>query len=407
MAVCTKPDIALTDLLSGRFATIQENLHQYLNSANLVMLRGTSKRLRAEIDKYCNFNIDARLNVLFKEPKAFRNLQAHCDAIIAGPFASYFFTRASKTHGKRVIVLIFAEQHPLLLHEYLQQEGYSEQAFEMADRLVERYGPRSYVKIGNESVQIRTHYHPRHPGVQDFLQAFVYSTNDMAVITWNKAYHLLPHCTFVKRKSYLLATPSFSLSKMLRRQAMLGLQICSLHLDQFDYDPPYDLQLLTWPRSIRDKYTWIMDLDTTGVTPSKTPDYVLESTTFRIRLPRLSELPRPQFPINHYRLCNFYILHYPVTRHKYIVDFMPGRRNRPSPSDDPKLTLLANRLHDFTVIELLKMDSSLLPSRANDVIMGLMDARDLEDFVQPPNWNFYDHMVEQRLAEIHEQRTSW
>ena len=90
--------ITLCDFLSTRFAPIQAVLMSHLDTAELIDLKMTNKALKANISKTLenkDYNIDQKLKPFFKDSKAFRSVQAHCDAILFGAFARRFFGRIS------------------------------------------------------------------------------------------------------------------------------------------------------------------------------------------------------------------------------------------------------------------------------------------------------------------------
>jgi hypothetical protein len=77
-------NITLADLLSSRFAPIQEALLPLFDPKSIVALSKTSKEIRTTVRKIPNINKE--LKTFFKDPRGFRSVQAQCDALICNNF---------------------------------------------------------------------------------------------------------------------------------------------------------------------------------------------------------------------------------------------------------------------------------------------------------------------------------
>jgi hypothetical protein len=82
-------DIMLSDFLNTRFAPIQEALLPLLDPTEIIALMKSSKALHDSLTrtlKTKEHNINAHLSQFFKDPRAFRSIQAAPDAVISGRY---------------------------------------------------------------------------------------------------------------------------------------------------------------------------------------------------------------------------------------------------------------------------------------------------------------------------------
>jgi hypothetical protein len=81
-------------LLSSSLAPVQDEIMNSLDPAEFVALDAVSRDVRASV-KDClrstTHNINLRLAKFFKDPQAFRSVQAQTGALISGDFARAFF----------------------------------------------------------------------------------------------------------------------------------------------------------------------------------------------------------------------------------------------------------------------------------------------------------------------------
>ena len=212
-----------------------------------------------------------------------------------------------------------------------------------------------------------------------------YATGMLTFIAWNKAYHLLPYTTFVKREMFLLRNIKEIDPYELRLSSLRGMKIKSVHWNAHDEIRPTDCQLLTRLRRVGDQHTWVMSLNTEGVTPSPVPDSVLEASTFRLSLPDWDDHKTLFYEMD---ICTE--LRHPVLRYKYSTTrFDEGIK---IPSFD-KLSKLYDRLSEATAIELTKMDEDERPKEYNHLVNGSAIACDMEEFVRPDDWCYCDEDV--------------
>lgn len=86
-----KPDQSpLLELLHpSRFAPIRDNIFAYLDSVDLLRLKGTSPDLRDNVMSSV-WDINRVLGHYFDDPLAFRSMLATCNALVTGPLLLAF-----------------------------------------------------------------------------------------------------------------------------------------------------------------------------------------------------------------------------------------------------------------------------------------------------------------------------
>jgi hypothetical protein len=121
----------LAYLLSARIAPAQKKIFTYLGPLEFLALALTSKDVRASVQQAITslaYNIGTNPLKFFKDPKAFRRLQASTGALIGGEFARKFF--ANKLSGQDELDIYAcsrknaegkAECQPLI--DYLLEDG--------------------------------------------------------------------------------------------------------------------------------------------------------------------------------------------------------------------------------------------------------------------------------------------
>jgi hypothetical protein len=214
-----------------------------------------------------------------------------------------------------------------------------------------------------EAFSIHVRSWPYIPAVGLVLSTAI-TTTDLTFITWNKAYSLLRYTTYVKKEAYMLKDIKFDpgFQRKLTELDKDGFHVKGLHWNEYDDVRPAECKLLSRLRRIGDRHTWTIPLDTEGITPSITPDSVIEVSTFRIYLPT-QHLPSGG-PLAHYMMDAMCGLSYPVIKHRYITagfdSNVPGFVHT---AYSKKLERLDNHLYDATVFQLTKMEADKRPAR--------------------------------------------
>ncbi|KAL8976048.1 MAG: hypothetical protein Q9205_007875, partial [Flavoplaca limonia] len=109
-----------------------------------------------------------------------------------------------------------------------------------------------------------------------------FTTLVVNIITWNKAYSIFPLTTFIQKRGYLLRLPDADFASLMVNYTQRGWTI------QQSLRPgdPRANHPIRENRRIADKFTWLIPLDVRKVKSSKTPDAVLEYSTFGFRISR-------------------------------------------------------------------------------------------------------------------------
>jgi hypothetical protein len=106
-------DSPLVDLMT-RYIPVQNSLLANLDIIDIIALSRTTKAFAKlyQSSLKMQFNINRNLEQYFTSPKAFRNMQAKCDAIIASTFVEDFFTRTNPVHDEGRMEIIVEKGRP-------------------------------------------------------------------------------------------------------------------------------------------------------------------------------------------------------------------------------------------------------------------------------------------------------
>ncbi|KAH6883363.1 hypothetical protein BKA58DRAFT_448125 [Alternaria rosae] len=356
--------VTLADLLSTRCVPIQVAIMASLGPLETIALMLTSKTINKSINEKLlsgTFNIDATLKPLPRFDCIYLYVGQEVDAMI----------RYLKVEGY-VRDATDAEEGPI---RYRDEEVVS-------DRIYEKNGPEGRkLKVMIIGIQIQSLTH--------MVLRDAYATEALTFIAWNKAYHLLPYTSFIKREMYLLRGIKETDPYDLKLYSVRGMKVKSAHWNAHNEIRPTDCQLLTRLRRVGDEHTWVMPLDTECVTPSSVPDSVLEAPTFRLSLPEWDS----NFTLS-YEMDICTELRHPLLRHTYsTTKFNVGIKTLYS----EKSVQLYNRLSEATAIELTKMDEDERPAEYVYLVNGSGIACSMREFVRPEDWCYFDEEIKAYL----------
>ncbi|KAF1930498.1 uncharacterized protein M421DRAFT_412760 [Didymella exigua CBS 183.55] len=149
-----------------------------------------------------------------------------------------------------------------------------------------------------------------------------------------------------------------------------------------------DIKKLTRRRQIGDKHTWMLELDTTGVTIPDMPVTVYESTTFRLKVPTSSEADTS---VAHYKVDYDESLKHPVLKYRVFGDHNHLQRNSYSTR---KCEELQGRLNELNLIELMKIPVGQRPPQYTELLLNMrLVTGSRGKFDLAPTWTFYDDEV--------------
>jgi hypothetical protein len=419
--------VFLIDLLSDRYAPIQDSLLLHLGPAEIARLTCTCRAfgcLWPTLMKR-DYNINRHLRNLFMDPRAFRSAQAKSNALIMDGLAadySNFVTRENSQCGE---LIIFVDKHHITpLVEYIEAEGYERWNPRPADPEMEKLvlSYRKKCPIGARSYwNISLNYNEQSPIFR--ILEVTDTTLYLRFLSWNKAYVLFPHEMFVEENCRLLSRDDWDISgylttwhdtQQLRHQAQtsddarvgntarLDRRLLFLLLGVAEDGPDHMY------RRIGDKHTWILNLDVAGVTVPDTPDAVLESTMFEVR-----RLPEPfvmtygknkeRYPRHE---LNYQQLRHPVLKHQYLAPSPDGRQlDGKQSSLHRKMKILIEKLDRWTLGELEKIPDADRPLEYWHLQYGDRPGGALRyRFALPAAWTFYDDEVLEELKDAWEKR---
>lgn len=212
--------------------------------------------------------------------------------------------------------------------------------------------------------------------MQAILSGF-YSTVVVNIFTWNKAYSIFALPTFIRHKGYLLKPASDYLSPLLEKYSRRGWRIQGAMWPEEEKNKNQPIQ---FTRRVGDKFTWMIPFDTSNVTPSTTPDFVLEYADFEVDLRDFEGVETP------YYVMTANVFDSDVLEHRYVFGDIFRRRNW--------MWFLGARVDQLTVLELYKMEPAARPvgfrqgfSR-HTAMHGCM-----EGTPKPDTWTYYDDEV--------------
>jgi hypothetical protein len=201
--------VTLTDLLSHRYAPVQEALRGMLDFRDEKRLKCVSKDTRSAVATFRDWN-----NILAQfllDPKGFRSFQARINGILIGGVVLDFFARIKN----------FIHEDPLL--NFLVEEDDMEGAiaFLVNDgfvKLDEHEEDAGYLGCNhlcvhpNRSTRAKKQvkvllcgnfYSPINVFLSGNNQMSLHTTLDFNIATWNKAYSVFPSLTFLDDKGYV------------------------------------------------------------------------------------------------------------------------------------------------------------------------------------------------------------
>jgi hypothetical protein len=390
----------LLELVADRNAhyPIHALITSYLEPPDIFRLSWTCKGLSKlyHDTKKTHWSIDARLGQFFKNVKTFRNMQAQNNMLVCGEIARDFFARrpisASSTYSMTLSVKTGESKDAI--NDFLKDEGYVESPNDEPPsaecRITSFQKPAIQYRRALEILVFPTVGQPSTQLILDTL-----STSVCNFISWNKAYCLFPVQTLLDHESYPLQPVYIQddfyqkeTREYLRKEALAGytlLQPCS---DGCKTKSPR-IGAFSPLRQVGDKYSWVIDLDTTDINPSSTPDFPLDYATFSVREVSYTSTVGPYYELVSTTLKSI------VLEHAYTVATTAlGRWN--SDETTRGYDMLVNKLNHALKLQLGLMEPSERPEwflelaqRSSRYELLKIDST----FSAPDFWNYYDNLV--------------
>jgi hypothetical protein len=395
---------SLIDLLSVRYAPIQDNILFHLGPAEIARLTCTCRAsgcLWPTLMAH-DYNINHRMRYHFKDPRKFRTVQGECDALIMDGISPEYMNFLQRSHYSIDDIYLMIEtsrMRPMIA--FLEREGYKKR----------QYTPSrdDHTLIYSSTTFGYSTVNTNHENSSSMDQAMrrAWSTAGLTFISWNKAYTLFAYDTFVKERSHLISDSDDLLHSYLGK--VKKMQTYKWYLfGTWNKWPVAEEGPDMMVRRVGDRHTWILDLDIKGVTAPSTPVTVLESTIFELR-----RLPDPygftyydsepkEYP--RYQL-KYGELRHPILKHRYLVPALSNEPGNKCITLHRKIDLLADRMERLTLAELEKISEAERPPGYYQLRDEEIWGNDLRDtFVLPATWTFYDDEVLGGLKDAWEKR---
>jgi len=390
--------VTLGDIMSNRFAPIQEALFKVLGPKDEARLSQVSRELSMTSKRFRDW--DGFLANFFSDPKAFRSLQAKSNTIVTGDVVLDFFARTKKfLHTDPLLVLIIPYGFGANIDEFLENDGYTSLSKGSHARH-DQYWPNVYDEYvhsrrstnDSNQAQVLLCIAPDSATLTFFADMTCDTTLSHNFVTWNKAYSFFPYQTFVRKEGYFLMpcinnARHHETGQQLRLLAAAGYKLKDLTWYSEQNES------LTRRRRFGDKHSWIIDLPINGITPSPVPDGVVASSAFRIGR-RDSDEPQDWECQNYCKSFQDLPLTSPVLRYGYMMEESENEGYK------KKVKYLKQRLHGLTIIELAKLPESERPPHYEDL---LWEWRSLDNFTVPSHWTYYDEDVIEYLDRIEKE----
>ncbi|CAO2649857.1 Nn.00g011490.m01.CDS01 [Neocucurbitaria sp. VM-36] len=355
----------LADLLSLRLAPVQESIVENLGPTEFCRLLRVSKNVRSATKvalTSIGFNINAALSNFFNDPKKFRSIQGQCNALICGTFAFSFFARRKGCTELTILGWIHDDAVAAgVMDDYLEREGYKPQD----DGWVSKVGANDTI------LRICFKKTKQAPLEQAILSG--HNTSTMNFISWNKAFSLNPRGAFLDNEYIRLDCWSGeydSIALLADDSDTESMIDARWNVNELNQEYVQDL------RRVGDSYTWIINLDTSGITRAPVPDAILESSTFRLmEYQHLSEW---------WIEMDDHVFRGAILKHPFVTSTaLSGKYKQ-------KFDALAKRLHE-------------IPSFKRDYELTVLDRVRLPRGKEPEWWLYYDDYLAVELAKMWEE----
>ncbi|KAI4248161.1 MAG: hypothetical protein LQ352_006006 [Teloschistes flavicans] len=203
------------------------------------------------------------------------------DILISGSFAIQFFERVTWKESDLDLYAEAGSSAEALEKHLREKEGYcvirdtgGANYWPIEDWLETRTFTKKRADSTESQIQIVI---TAHMPIYAILNGF-YSTLVVNVISWNKAYAIYPQPSFLRHKTYLLRKMDDYNGQSLVKYDARGWRSQDVLWPEEEASHGCMLKL----RRLDDQFTWKIPLDITDVVPAKTPDFVLEFTSWKL-----------------------------------------------------------------------------------------------------------------------------
>ncbi|KAF4637168.1 hypothetical protein G7Y89_g920 [Cudoniella acicularis] len=275
---------------------IFNNLCSHLDIAGLLALKRVTKRWTSHLSTYLKnrWNINKKLKRFVQNPQRLRSELARHDAVISGSFVLQLLDSVVWEESDLDIYVedtqdAFAslEIRNLLTQkegyefksrsgtlEFMNSNRYPVGDILKTDTLLRKWREGSEEKV--TKVQIIS---TKIPAPLAIIGDF-YTSALINFITWNKIYSIFPDSTFLDHETLRLRNAGDEETELIAKYAERGWQT-KLELREAGTLPARCIQNIS-NRRLGDSNSWIIALDTEGITNSPTPDAVIDYSWFKI-----------------------------------------------------------------------------------------------------------------------------
>ncbi|KAM0228854.1 hypothetical protein ACHAP5_011834 [Fusarium lateritium] len=370
MATSLELPSKLVELLSDRSKnpnlTIVDTILFHLGLADIYSLHATSRSLRWLVDYLTDsprlLDVNKQLVSFVKDPARFRSELGKHDGLIAGDFVRNFFD-FGRWEDTRLV--IYAQKGPKSqgLTDYLTEfEGYKNgtkhpEVFRRDD-------------VPDLCIVIKTA--TSSPIVEIINKA--QTTADLNMISWNKAYSLLPLPTLVSHKFYPLKPFDNAFGKTLRQYTEQGWTT----RDMLWPDMTRELIPQKECHRVGDSRSLIVKL---GKTPDGdfTPDYVLEANVFSMLWE--SDSTHRSLAIGTESVIKSFTLRHTYSNGSKGIACASWKR------------FLDERLRRWIFVEMIKMDREQRPRGFYFLSPGNYNVTIPSDYKPPGDWDYADDQI--------------
>jgi len=339
--------------------------------------------------------IDLGLSHWFMKTRAFRAVQAQCEALIIGQFPRHFFAQTWDYKDLWNDLVVVTNSNPDPLYTFLESEGYAREA-----GTTQRPNQIVYVNTDEwfDEMESRVVIHIN-TSIFELLRD-AETTADLNFISWDKAYSMFPVATFIKKEAYVLTErideiPAATFQRLDREG------IC---VKRMPWTSSYDVAVPR-RRRVGDEHTWTIGLDTADIITqpyeidtqqSEVFTAALEMNTFQIfRRPFSSSFSSSSSSYGCY-VIQARLLRSVALRHDYTVAATDKEHLH------RKLQILHKFLDEATMFGLAKLDEAHRPPQFRDLAAGTTTSAKLKGMLElPAGWTYHD---EEAIAFL---RAAW
>ncbi|KAF2662071.1 hypothetical protein K491DRAFT_710482 [Lophiostoma macrostomum CBS 122681] len=369
---------------SEAYYPIYSRIAENLEVSDILAFSGTCKRFSQYYRDLTatQWNINTTLQPFFSNPTEFRSLQGETGTLISRTVSLRFFHRSTIPGWHNLALYVQTGETCTAMVNYIEQQGYT--------KVEDKSHSNKYIYVRpsdryRKRTEVSLHFSDEVPLVKILRRT--YHTARANVISWNKAYCLFPISTVLKREYYPMTSLNTSahtnFTRSFQQIATLGFKARSVLWD-YSHAMTNEMAALQGERSLADRHSWVINLDTTGIKHPGVPDHLLDQASFSLTCTKRNSA------INYISLtCTG--LKSPVLQYTYVHH-----------NDCPRgIDLFCNRrLQELELMALSTLEVANRPAEYNAIMQGTTKLSEvMGKFTIPSWWQYYDDEVEPLFRE--------